>query len=180
MAEKPKDKKKIIKETTNTTVDTNTGEVVEIKNKKEYLVKREPDYIKLYLEDITQLNGLTNSDVLFFLARKMNYDGEVVLISDIVDNICKTIGLSKNHFYKIIKGYCDKNILFKKARSFYVFNPYIFARGSWDDIRNIRMTIDYDFSGRNITTEVNVKEIDDKVKEEIKKEVVQDFITQKD
>ena len=165
--------KKITKQSVESKINMKTGEILEVVNKQEFVVKREPDYIKLYLEDIAQLNGLPNSDVLFLLARKMNYDGEVVLVASIVTVICDSVGIGKNHFYKILKGYCDKEILFKTERSVYVFNPYIFARGSWDDIKNIRMTIDYTRKGRTIKTDINIPED----VEEIKKEFIKDMLS---
>ncbi len=88
--------------------------------------------------------NLPNNDVLFCLLKKTNYDGEVVIIKPIAEEICRLANLKNTeYFYKLIKKYCDKKILIKKDRGMYLFNPYYFARGSWDDIYKIRLQIDY-------------------------------------
>ena len=136
--------KKIIKESTETKIDFNTGEVLEVTDRKEYKVPKEPDFVKCYIDDISNLMNLPNNDVLFCLLKKSNYDGEVVIIKPIAEEICKLADLKNTeYFYKLIKKYCERNILIKKCRGMYMFNPYYFARGHWEDIYKIRLQIDY-------------------------------------
>jgi len=71
-----KETKKITKESIVQRVNSD-GEVTEQISTKEFRVPREPDYVKLYLNDLSLLNHITNSDILFVLVPKMNYDGEV-------------------------------------------------------------------------------------------------------
>ena len=152
--------KKIIKQSTQTTIDGNSGEIMEVVDRKEFKVDREPDYIKLYLDDLAYLMHLPNNDVLFCLLKKMNYEGEVILIKSIVEDICQKTNLkNRTYFYSLIKKYTDKDILIKKDRGVYLFNPFFFGRGKWEDIQKIRMSIDYTPSdGRQINIEAIVKE----------------------
>lgn len=138
------DLKKVIKQSTETTIDSKTGEILEVTDRKEYKIPKEPDYIKLYIQDISFLMNLPNNDVLFCLLKKMNYDGEVIIIKPIAEEICQLANLKNTeYFYKIIKKYCEKNILIKKDRGLYLMNPYYFGRGKWEDIQKIRLQIDY-------------------------------------
>ena len=147
--------KKIIKQSTQTTLDRRSGEILEVVDRKEYKVDREPDYIKLYLDDLAYLMHLPNNDVLFCLLKKMNYEGEVILIKSVVEDICQKVNLkNRTYFYSLIKKYTDKDILIKKDRGVYLFNPFFFGRGKWEDIQKIRMSINYTpKDGRQINIE---------------------------
>jgi hypothetical protein len=147
--------KKIIKQSTQTTLDMRSGEVLEVVDRKEYKVDREPDYIKLYLDDLAYLMHLPNNDVLFCLLKKMNYEGEVILIKSVIEDICQKVNLkNRTYFYSLIKKYTDKDILIKKDRGVYLFNPFFFGRGKWEDIQKIRMSINYTpKDGRQINIE---------------------------
>lgn len=147
--------KKIIKQSTQTTLDIRSGEILEVVDRKEYKVDREPDYIKLYLDDLAYLMHLPNNDVLFCLLKKMNYEGEVILIKSVVEDICQKVNLkNRTYFYSLIKKYTDKDILIKKDRGVYLFNPFFFGRGKWEDIQKIRMSINYTpKDGRQINIE---------------------------
>ena len=136
--------KNIIKQSTETKLDFFTGEILVVTDRKEYKVPKEPDFVKMYLDDISNIMNLPNTDVLFCLLKKTNYDGEVVIIKPIAEEICKLAKIKNTqYFYKLIKSYCDSNILIKKCRGMYMFNPYYFAKGYWEDIYKIRLTIDY-------------------------------------
>lgn len=136
--------KKIIKENITTTIDSKTGEVLENTDRKEYIVTKEPDFIKLYIDDLSYLLKLPNNDVLMCLLMRMDYYGHVTLVKASVDEICKTANLKNStYFYSLLKKYIDKQILIKEHKGIYLFNPYFFARGKWVDIEKIRMSIDY-------------------------------------
>lgn len=136
--------KRIVKESVTVTVDHKTGEITEETTRNDYKVAKEPDFIKLYINDLSYLLKLPNNDVLFCLLKKMNYDGEVTLVKASVDDICEKVNLKNStYFYSILKKYIDKEILYKKAKGIYLFNPYFFARGAWGDIQQIRMSIQY-------------------------------------
>jgi hypothetical protein len=150
--------KKVIKESTTTTIDSRTGEILESTDRTEYKIPKEPDFIKLYIDDLSYLLKLPNNDVLMCLLMRMNYLGEVTLVKASVDEICKISNLKNStYFYSLLKKYIDKEILFKKAKGIYLFNPYFFARGAWGDIHKIRMSIDYT---PELGRQINVIKID--------------------
>lgn len=150
-------KKKVFKEVTTSSVNTETGEVNQVVNVKESFVSREPDYIKLYIEDLTKLNDLPKStnDLLYSLLKRMNYDNEIILVVHNKKRIAKELNLKLNTIDQNLMKLTDKGILSRVATGVYIANPYIFGRGKWEDIRELRMKITYTSKGRAIIGEVD-------------------------
>lgn len=149
--------KKVTKEVTTNLVDHETGEIKETKNLKERIVAREPDYIKLYIDDLIKLNDLPKStnDILYNILKRMNYDNEIVLVSHNKAKIAKELGIKLNTIDQNLMKLTNKGILTRVARGVYIANPYIFGRGKWEDIRELRMKVVYNKQGRFITTELD-------------------------
>jgi len=149
--------KKVIKEVTTNVVNHETGEVTETKNLKERVVSREPDYIKLYIADLIKLNDLPKStnDILYNILKRMNYDNEIVLVYHNKTKIAKELNIKLNTIDQNLMKLTNKGILTRVGRGVYVANPYIFGRGKWEDIRELRMKVAYNKEGRFITGEVD-------------------------
>jgi hypothetical protein len=84
------------------------------------------------------------------LLEKSNYDNEIVLVKSIRQQICKKLGIAEITFRKAVKEFEDKGILTCTAKGVYVANAFLFGRGSWNDIKNIRLLIQYNADGRFI------------------------------
>jgi hypothetical protein len=143
------------------TVDKLTGEIV--KTYSEAVIPREPDYVKLYLESITKLNDIPGwtDPVLNELLRLMNYRNEIVLNAAIKKRIAGEIGISTrtidNALYMLVK----KNIIFRDDIGLYRGNPFLFGKGEWRDIRELRMNVIFNNEGKMIRTEVHKGDTDD-------------------
>lgn len=142
-------KKKTFKETT--IIDKKTGEVLNSELKK-ITYTSEPYYVKLYIDDLTKILGLsgTANSTLLALIRKMNWDGEVVITKQMKKDVADRLKLKINTIEHAITDLVSENIFIKKGINYYLVNPNYFARGDWADIRSIRMTISYDENGRAI------------------------------
>lgn len=142
-------KKKVSKETIIQSVDTNTGEILEQKSTNSYYVEREPDYIKMYIDDITRLNDLPNglSPILMELVRQMGYNNVIPAYKPIKMMICNRLNISLNYLDKSIQRLHQKGILIRIHRGIYVADPNLFARGRWEDIRNLRLVVEYNQDG---------------------------------
>lgn len=136
-------------------VDSETGEILEESHLKTLKVEREPDYIKLYIQDLTLLNELpkSNGTILNECLKYMNYENQISLNSYMKKRISDKINLSVETINKAIQSLCDKGILFRVYRGVYEANPYLFGRGKWEDIKKLRVNITYDKNGRHIRTE---------------------------
>ena len=135
-------------------VDRKTGEILYDEGTT-VSFEREPDYVKLYLNDISRLMNLTVSGhrTFFALLRKMNFDCEIILTTSVRKEMVEGLVMPNNTFKHSIMDLVDAGILFRKANNHYLVNPKLIARGSWADIRKIVLTISYSEDGRMIQTE---------------------------
>lgn len=153
-----KDKfKRVIRESTNTTIDTETGEVKNVSNTKETVVDREPDYIKLYIDNIIKLNDLpkATNGILNNLLKNMNYENEIVIVSHVKKRIAEDMGIKANTIDHNLRKLVNKGVLTRVGRGVYKANPFLFGRGKWQDIRELRMSITYNKNGQFIYTQVD-------------------------
>ena len=136
------------------TVDILTGEV--IKTYSESVVQREPDYVKLYLESITKLNDVQGwtDPILHELLRLMNYGNEIVLNAAVKKRMALGLKISTRTIDNALSMLVKKNIIFREDTGLYKGNPFLFGKGEWRDIRELRMTVVFDREGQNISTEV--------------------------
>jgi len=143
-----KNTKKRISKVENT-VDLNTGEIIENKVTTTY-ANNEPEYIKLYLQDISKILALSTKGekTLLALVRKMNYDNEIVLTGKMKETMSDDLSIKKNTLEHGIGELVNSGILAKIGNNHYLVNPNIMGRGRWADIQQIIMKVMYNKSGK--------------------------------
>ena len=136
------------------TVDKETGE--SLKTYSEAIVPREPDYVKLYLESITKLNDVQGwtDPVLYELLKLMNYRNEIVLNAAVKKRMALEIKISTRTIDNALSMLVKKSIIFREDTGLYKGNPFLFGKGEWRDIRELRMTVVFSREGQSISTEV--------------------------
>ena len=125
--------------------DNDTGEVKKTRKSVTYSIPSEPSYIKFYIEDIGALHGLTKgeSDVLFSLAKLIGWDGIVsVSKTRFEKTIAPETGLKYQTFKNIVKKLVDKDIFLRAGRGELEANPFLFAKGEWQEVYQRRMEIE--------------------------------------
>lgn len=139
-------KKKVVFEETKTVIDEQTGEVFRSENTKVSFADREPDYVKLYVKDIIRLQDLPPSTdkVLMEIIGQMGYSNIFAAYAPIKRVMSRNLGLSINTLNKSIDMLYKKGILVRVERGVYMVDPNLFARGKWEDIKKIRLIIEYD------------------------------------
>lgn len=150
-------------QTVNTAIDFSTGEVKSETKTNVYKLPQEPEYIKLYLQDINKIFNLPKgcSPALYEILKKMNYDGEIVLNKYVKAECAKNSNLKPSSFDNCITDLVKKDILKRKATGTYLANPHLFGKGSWSDIckqRNFYLTVKYSKNGREIVPTEPVQE----------------------
>lgn len=132
-------------------IDKDTGELL---NEKFTTISydREPDYIKLYLYDISKLYNLTvtQNKVFFSLLRKMNYDCEIVLTKNIRKELIENLNIPDISFKIGLSDLINKSIIMRIGNNHFLANTNIIARGNWCDIKKITTTIIYDKNGKMV------------------------------
>lgn len=154
-----------IKETIVTDIDTNTGAVVSERTYQQFSAETEPDFIKLYLNDIVLLNNLpkASSGILYQILSGMNYENIIVLNKFIRERIANKLNLKLNTVDHAIVNFIEQGLITKIGAGTYFANPKLFARGKWKDIKQLRLSITYNADGRSF-------ELDKELFEQIYKE----------
>ncbi|RZK44722.1 MAG: hypothetical protein EOO61_02795 [Hymenobacter sp.] len=135
-------------------VDKETGE--SIKTYSEAILPKEPDFIKLYLESITKLNDIQGwtDPILHELLKLMNYRNDIVLNAAIKKRMSAELGISTRTIDNALSMLVKKDIIFREDTGLYKGNPYLFGKGEWRDIRELRMKVVFNPQGQTISTEV--------------------------
>ena len=146
-------------------VDVSTGELFYEESKRTYSVGKEPNFVKLYFDDLATLNKLPKSAISVLLAllpyAKYADENQIVTINSytkkqiLISN--KEIG-STQTINNAITTLKKANILRPIDRATYKINPYIIGKGEWRDILNLRLNIFYSSEGREMTAEVTTKD----------------------
>ena len=131
----------------NTTVDTQTGEVLK-REKLRCSSQKEPGFVKLYFDCLgvyIKNDGLSASlnDMLLEVLHRASYaqDGQIVHLGAYdKEQICKATHKSMRRLEQAITTWVKNRVLIRVARGIYQVNPFIFGRGDWRDIANLRAT----------------------------------------
>jgi hypothetical protein len=137
---------KVLFSKTDSYIDVQTGELIKETKYEEALVQKEPKYVKIYFEDIARINDLPPAagKLLNLLVQSMGYNNMVPLMLPFKQMICNQLDIKINTLEKMTKTLVEKGILYKFARSLYILDPHLFAKGKWEDISQLRLIIDYD------------------------------------
>ena len=143
-------KRKLTKTEITEVLDKETGEIT-IQNTKSqsFLIDKEPDYIKLYIEDISRLKDIPAgmNKVLFEIIKSINYNGIVMAYMPIKKLMCANMGITISYLNNCISEFHKKGILIRYARGVYIADPNLFAKGTWSNIQNLRLIIEYNSDG---------------------------------
>ena len=141
------------------TVDLSTGQIIQ--TEREIKVPKEPDFIKLYLDDMVMLKDIPQwvSGILYSLLKRMSYQNEIVLNATIKKRIAADLDITTRTIDNALVTFVKKNILFRVGVGVYQANPYLFGKGEWTNIRKIRLQVEYGQNGsREIIAELSKSE----------------------
>ena len=158
-------------------VDGQTGELLQTQEHEQSATKvirsQEPSYIKLYIEDMLYMKDMPKalSTLTYELARRATYankeDGMCIALPKYVkQQICKACGWTdlrslNNALTKLLNGHIIQR-LGGKGSGMYQLSPYLFGKGDWKYIENIRMQWDYNLiKGKTFSTAFTYNNPDD-------------------
>lgn len=127
-------------------VDVDTGEV--ISTEKQIVLSREPEFIKLYIDEVVKIYKLpkSNCDVLLVLFRHVNYENKIYLNSTLIKELSEELGIKTQSFRNSLSKLSKTDILHRVNTGVYLVNPKIAGRGKWKDIEKLRLKVSYLFS----------------------------------
>lgn len=146
-------------------IDATTGEVLRKEENKTYNFSAEPPYIKLYLQDILYLSDLpkTHDKVLLSLLQKATwasaeYGMVVVLSAGMKRMMCEKLNLKNvRSINNVLTDFVKADILKRIDTGVYQLNPYLFGRGDWQDVAQLRMEVAYTLEGRTFQSMIDYK-----------------------
>lgn len=123
-----------------------------------YIKAGEPDFLKIYFEDIMYFVGLpmSQSSILFRLMKQIDYDGRIILNSSIKKQIAEELKIKAGTIDGALTSLVKKKILQREDKGIYLANPFLMGRGKWQDIVKIRLEIGYSPEGR-IISNIDIK-----------------------
>jgi Firmicute plasmid replication protein (RepL) len=143
--------KKIYQTETKTIIDHQTGEILQTEHQQKGFVEKEPDYVKLYLQDVARLKDLSPSasSLMTLIIRSMGYNNLFFAFKPLKEMFCEELNMPMNTLNKQIERLKNSGILLPipNKRGCYLVDPNLFARGSWNDIKQLRLVIDYNIDG---------------------------------
>ena len=168
-----KDKQRILREETE--IDYRTGEVARRKHTVQF--EPEPNYIKLYLDCLGVFSGnaglsVSLNEIFIEILKLVSYadDDQLVTVNAFVkQRIAKKTGRSVRRIEQALQLWIDNKVLFRVARGTYQLNPYLFGRGDWRDVKNLRSSLD--FGNRVMETEKVFTEVETDIKEQEQVEI---------
>lgn len=104
---------------------------------------KEPPFIKLYLDDLSRLNGLTSVQrtVLNIVMKYASYGNELVVTKKTRDIILKECNIALGSFKNALSVLVQKELLYKgNKRSIYVINPLLAFKGRIGDRAKLIIT----------------------------------------
>lgn len=147
-----RDKTTAIYESDTSIIDVTTGEIVRQQRKINKKTSTEPDYIKVYYKTMMAVHEIDGLPLKFILSLANNMDyanhkDDVILFYNnktIRRRISTYCDVSDNMVSRYIKKAEEAGILFKTGdRGTYEVNPWLIAKGKWDNIKELQARFDF-------------------------------------
>lgn len=137
-------------------INATTGEIIDRNQTTNISVGNEPQYFKIYTDAIGDISNLCNlrdyeKNIFIGLAKNMSFTNTVILVKPIKRLLMKETGItSLNTLNKGITNLHKKGFLIREERGVYKVNPMLAGKGKWENIKALRMTIEYSSEGRSV------------------------------
>lgn len=133
-------------------LDFSTGEIVTEEEESILKIKKEPAFIKLYLDCMLTFTGTKHipSNFLMEICKYINYANSkskqmyLKIAKQEREEISKELGISDSMIKKYIRNCVDGGILFKtNYRASFIVNPFLIAKGEWKNIKELRAEFNF-------------------------------------
>ena len=159
--------KTLITQSTKTSVDSVTGEVISAEEYSSVKVPQTPDFVMAFTRDIGFVANISGgaSKLLFGILSEISRSNTIVLVKEIKERIAKKVGLNPNSINPLITNLVKNKVLLREGNersSIYLINPYFFGKGKWININKLRVSVEYDFINCHKKVDISTEYIDDK------------------
>lgn len=160
-----------------TLLNHTTGEVFEKNEEIRLKAKTREEFFLVFVNNfryLTDVPKMSLKVLASILTHYVTWNNEILLNVTSRKDLAEKSGTTVAVVYKSISNLIENGI-FVKQNSRLFLNPYIFSRGTWNDIQKMRQEIvfDYDFEKLEAKTSLNVTSLDKSVSHLGKVEVVE-------
>lgn len=144
-----KDYKNVTKTKEIVQVDGETGEIIGSTLEVEKTSwDKEPDYVKLYFSDISRLKALppASERLMLWIVKQMGYNNIFTAYKPVKMMICQALDMKMTTLNMQIFKLRKAGVLIpleQYGKGMYLVDPNLFARGKWEDIKELRLVIEY-------------------------------------
>jgi len=133
------------------TIDLDTGEIT-----------KEPDFVKLYINDLCRIKGLSaNQHMIFsFMLQNMNWDNIVGYGAFTKKTFLDEQGLANQTFNNNVASLVSANLIERVGRGEFRINKKYAVKVEWSKVQSIKWTTEYTAKGRvsNVEIETSSKQ----------------------
>ncbi|MED3037194.1 hypothetical protein CBR56_28225 [Bacillus thuringiensis] len=131
------------------------GEKLEETKTMTFNYGKEPDYIKVYLDNIMFLAEISGwvSKIMYELIKSVSYanKGQFIIVNAGYKRIlAENLRIKSQSVTNAINHLVKKGILIRKESGVFLLNPQYFGKGEWKDISKIRYEVELNSSGKTI------------------------------
>lgn len=157
--------KEFVTEEIVTKMDADTGEITSETKTAVKRLENTPDFIMVFTDSIGEFAGLTGGEsaLLFGILGEATKNNEVVLNKTIKDRIALRMGINSTSINPMITRIVKSKMLLKNGRGVYLLNPNIFGKGSWRDIKKLRMMLEVDVEAGKLRKGFEVEMYENKI-----------------
>ena len=124
-----------------------------------YDLGQEPPYVKLYLDAVLYLSDMPkgHSPIMLSIIKRIpwaNQEQGIAINSSVKRLIAKELNCSVTKIDHAITDFVKGELLIREDIGLYRINPYIFGRGEWKDIAELRLHVTFNVQGKTIMGEV--------------------------
>lgn len=147
--------KKLVQETHTVSVDHSTGEIKNEVKTNVVRIPSEPPYVKVYIEDLTNIYDLPKNSpsLLLELLKKLDYEGQISLNSANKKIIAERAGKAVKTLDNFLGELVKKDVFRRLGTGLFSPNPHLFGRGEWREIykrREAWLKVTYTEDGQRI------------------------------
>jgi len=163
----------IVQKTTKTETNPTTGVVTETEREQRIRFPKTEDFVMTFTKELGFMKNLSKGEmlVMFGFLKIVNRENELILNKSIKQRIADEFGLKINSMNPLISSMVKKGVILQKERGVYLLNTFIFGKGQWSDIKELRMNIVWNFKEQ--TKEVSIEQEYLNEEEILKKNLIQ-------
>lgn len=135
-----------------TVIDETTGEILKTAKQTIRKASGEPDFVKLYYKTMMAFQGVDDIPLKFIISMSSHMswsnEGQPITFQNtrlVREAICAECEIKDSMCKKYIYRCIDSGILFPKEgyRGAYEVNPWLIAKGRWDNLKELRTNFDF-------------------------------------